>query len=522
MKCEHRRGSWKILAVILFAGVASASSAALAQTNYYYENPASADWDTTSNFWASPNIGSLPLGVWANGTTNIANLDNQGLSAVLLTMPSDITAQSLVLYTTTLNNPTSAGLVQYNIESINAINFSTYNNLILAGGSIVQAFTPNNKTGTINTFIDANIVAGSVASPTDLTITASGTPGSAGASSFGDTTVELTGVNTFKDLHIGGSIANINAFNTVAIDNPGGLPANSTVYFDGGSSAFAVNNSTSGNPADSPVTVQAGNFVINNTGNYSKGAFVVGVGATADNTLVINGGIIGAANNANPALDGIGQGDVQFSTGFSGALQTNALANNGTGLIILNGQSNYVGQTRFNAGISVTTSGPVQAYVRLGINNALPTTTDLIMSYTTGNGGNFDLNGFNQTVGSISTTVLNSPSYIFNSGGASGTTPSTLTIAGSDSPGAFNDAIDDADPNSSLNSLESPGTSALLTLVARWHGHDDSHQYQQRLFRWNPDPRRRSLGQRRSPARFFREPSGPSKRHYQRRHFGGV
>ena len=382
----------------------------------------------------------------------------------------DITAQSLVFYGAGLTTATSSGVVNYSIASTNT---SSYNNLIIAGGSIVQDFTPGNKVGTLNAVIDANIVAGSMASPADLTITATGTPGSTGASSFGDTTIDLTGVNTFANLHIGGSISNINAFNTVSIDNPAGLPAGSTVYFDGGSSALAVSNEGT----VQNVTVQAGNFVINNTGTYSKGQFIVAVGATAGNTLVINGGIIGASNNSNPALDGIGQGDVQIAVGFSGTLQTNsAVLNNGTGLVILNGQSNYVGQTRFNSGISPTTSGVVQSYVRLGINNALPTTTDLIMSYSTGNGGCFDLYGFNQAVGSISTTVLNSPSVVFNSGGSSGTTPSTLTISGSDSPGAFYDAIDDAESERCGELPLQPGHAAPDRPRAQRNRHHDSGQ----------------------------------------------
>ena len=245
------------------------------------------------------------------------------------------------------------------------------------------------------------------------------------------------------------------SYNTVAIGNSAGLPSNATVFFDGTFSGFAVDSPASG----TPVTVTAGNFVINNSSTYSFNSFVVGIGATAGNTLIINGGIIGIGTAA-------GTGDVQFSTGFSGTLDTDGdLTGNGTGLVILNGQSKYAGQTRFNSGISVTTSGTIQSYVRLGITNALPTTTDLIMSYTTGNGGNFDLYGFNQTVSSISTTVLNSPSVIFNSGGASGTTASTLTVNGSNSLGPFDDAIDDADPGAGVNSSASPGTSAPLTLV---------------------------------------------------------
>lgn len=454
-----------VLTTILLAFAALYSASALGQTNYYEVSPTGGNWDsgdTSNNIWATPNLSSTPLTDWVSGTANIANIDNEGQSLPTLKFTSDITAQSLVLYATTLNTVTSAAEVDYDLVSNDT---NSYNTLTLAGGTIVQDFAPSNTAGAISTEIDANVVAGSSASPTTLTVTGAGTYGSPGAASFGDTTLNLTGVNTFTNLHIGGAVAS-GAYNTVAIGNSAGLPlaysgptqTSGIVYFDGNQSAFAVDSPSSG----APVTLTAGNFVISNTGTYSLGTYVVGVGATAGNTLIINGGIIGVSGSHG----GVGQGDVQFSTGFSGTLDTDGdITDNGTGLVILNGQSSYAGQTRFNAGISPTVSGTKQAYVRLGINNALPTTTDLIMSFTTGNGGNFDLYGFNQTVGSISTTVLNSPSVIFNSGGASGTTPSTLTISGSDSPGPFNDAIDDADPNSAVNSFASPGTSAPLTLV---------------------------------------------------------
>ncbi len=404
----HLRRNLLSTFVLTFAAFTAAPL--FAQTNYYYENPSGTSaWDTVSPFWATPTQTS-PLTTWANGTTNIANITTDGATSVTLTLSSDITAQSLFLFPTTLTSPNSSNTATYTIAGSS--------NLILNSGQITQDYATGNQAGIIDTTIDDNVVAGTLLSPTNLIVTATGTVGSTKPAAFGDTTLDLAGANSFADLHIGGGISANGAvgFNTVFIDNSAGFASTTNLSFDGPNSAFGVNGSSA-----SPITITTNNIVINNPGSYSVGTFVVGIGATTGNTLDVNGAITG-------------KGDLQFSAGFSGD------SGLGTGTVILNSQSSYVGQTRFNAGISITVSGTTQATVQLGTNNALPTGTDLIMSFTVGNGGIFDLHGFNQTVGSISTTVAGSPSFITNNGNQL----STLTVSGTDSPAApFSDAIND-------------------------------------------------------------------------------
>lgn len=422
MKSDIQR-SGKILAVILSASAAlHAASAFAQQTNYYYINPNGGTWDTTSSVWGTTATSTTFI-PWVNGVNNIANITSDGSSAITLTLNNgDITAYELNFYPTTITSPGTSGTETYTL--------SGNNNLILSSGIINEDYpettaTPpkeNNSAGIINSEIDNNIIAGSVGSPTNLTVDAIGIVGSTGTGAFGDTTLNLKGSNTFTNLYIGGGVNGSGqiGYNTVMIDSTASLPAAANVYFTGTQSAFAINGSSS-----SPITVNANTFYINpGVSTYTKGAFIVGIGATTGNTLNINGQITGA-------------GDLQFSAGFSGD------SGLGTGTVVLNAQSNYAGETLFNAGVQTAVVGGVttvtQAIVQLGINNALPSGTDLVMTYTQGNGGIFDLHGFNQTIGSLSTVVNGGPSYITNYGSVL----STLTISGSDSPGAYNDTIID-------------------------------------------------------------------------------
>ncbi|MFN3951492.1 MAG: autotransporter-associated beta strand repeat-containing protein [Thermaurantimonas sp.] len=120
------------------------------------------------------------------------------------------------------------------------------------------------------------------------------------------------------------------------------------------------------------------------------------IGATSGNSLTVNSVISGSA-------------DLMFAAGSSG----------GAGTITLNTVHTYTGNTIFNAANS--------GVIRLGIDNALPTTTEVTMANSSGNGGIFDLNGYNQTIAALSN----------GAGGGSirnnGATASTLTINGSTS-----------------------------------------------------------------------------------------
>jgi fibronectin-binding autotransporter adhesin len=96
---------------------------------------------------------------------------------------------------------------------------------------------------------------------------------------------------------------------------------------------------------------------------------------------------IGASSGAELILDGVINGDasVRFASGNSG----------GGGLVLLNRQNSYGGHTTINNGSS--------GIIRLGIDNALPVTTELRFGNDDQNVGWLDLNGFDQEIAALET-----------------------------------------------------------------------------------------------------------------------
>jgi autotransporter-associated beta strand protein len=94
--------------------------------------------------------------------------------------------------------------------------------------------------------------------------------------------------------------------------------------------------------------------------------------------------------------------------------------------------------------------------VKLGIDNALPTGTNVTFGITSGAGGNLDLNGFNQEVASLASLASASGGIRNN---ASGTT-STLTVSGSGS-GSFGLVIADNTSGTGTVALVRSGTGTL-------------------------------------------------------------
>ena len=145
------------------------------------------------------------------------------------------------------------------------------------------------------------------------------------------------------------------------------------------------------------------------------------IGATSPNDITVNALITGTS-------------DLIFQTSSSGG---------GAGVITLNAANSYTGATIFNSGTSAT--------IKLGINNALPTTTNVIMGYLAGSGGILDLNGYNQEIASLS-GGLGGGSITNN-----GTSNDTLIISGSARPAAYSLVISD-------------GTTKKITLVRKGSG----------------------------------------------------
>jgi autotransporter-associated beta strand protein len=199
------------------------------------------------------------------------------------------------------------------------------------------------------------------------------------------------GANSSINFNLNGLITNNVRLDLVAPNATLSVPMTATA----GLNAVTYGNmSVSSNTTGAVLTSAA---TIDNTTLYPTA-----IGATSGNALTVNSVISGSA-------------PLMFGAGSSG----------GAGTVILNAANTYTGETRFNAAVG--------CFIRNGINNALPPTTNVIHPYSTSNGGIWDLNSFNQTIASL-TSLLGGGSITNNN---AGTGTSTLTINGSSSPAAF-------------------------------------------------------------------------------------
>ncbi len=148
---------------------------------------------------------------------------------------------------------------------------------------------------------------------------------------------------------------------------------------------------------------------------YTDGTFLTAIGGTtAGKTLTINGVISGNS-------------DVSFENGIAGG---------GSGNLVLGGASTYTGTTSINVN---------NATIMVTTNNALPTTTDVIVGTNSGLGAaTLDLNGFNQQIASLSDGSHTSATKLLNITVGPNGGNSTLTVSGSVTPsGNFSGSLSD-------------------------------------------------------------------------------
>ncbi len=154
-----------------------------------------------------------------------------------------------------------------------------------------------------------------------------------------------------------------------------------------------------------------------------------------------NGETYTPSTTFSTTFGGTGSGGLILSllTGDSDVdLSGSSLNGGGTGTLTLNGASTYTGNTTINAGT------PAAVSVVLGVSDALPTTTGLIVGTKTGVGVPvLDLNGKNQQLAYLADGAnVTAAKYLKFVNNAS--SPSVLTLGGSVSPGkAFSGYISD-------------------------------------------------------------------------------
>lgn len=179
-------------------------------------------------------------------------------------------------------------------------------------------------------------------------------------------------------------------------------------------------------------------------GNYTPGTFTTTIGGTTAGGLILGGAITGNS-------------DLDFSN--------NSITGGGTGYVQLNAASNYTGTT------TISTNAPTAtAYsIRLGIDNALPTSTGVVAGVKTGFGNAvLDMNGFNQQVGYIAdgNNAITRFLTITNQGAVG----STLTISGSVTPGnGFGGVIRDGATNA-ISVVKSGANTQIFTGINTYTG----------------------------------------------------
>ena len=280
------------------------------------------------------------------------------------------------------------------ITVTNSVNF-TLNGIISNGGLVKKGTNGTLTLGSNNTFdgavtISEGIVAitqpGALGSTLGITEVFGGTPG-----------------NTGTDLQLAGGIVVSNETLIMTSTNlSGGLRTRLT--------AASGSNSWTG-----PITLN---------GN-SINQFNVGAGASLSIEGAINGGAVGQ----QLFIRGTGFGYLNRPMNLDGT----AVYKHDIGTWTINTAGNVWGDT-------IVADGTL----RLGVNNALPITTRLLMGFTTFNRSYLDLNGYNQEVASLGMngtppiavqTITNSSSSVDSTFTFNGTNVSTFTGIFADSGG---------------------------------------------------------------------------------------
>ncbi len=340
--------------------------------------------------------------------------------------------------TVTINGTATLGLDDSGVDMTTATQNLTVN-------CPVQLVVPSNwsvATGRTATF------NGKISGYPGLTLNGAGTVALEAANTFsGDTTVSAgtlvandnSALGTGRLILNGGSLSNT-ASCTLA--NDVSLSANAAVSV-GASQTLTVNGSIAG--TGSLTKTGTGTLTLSGVNTFT-GTTIVSTGALAiDNTsalLTTFGVTLAGGTVLQPNLDGVvidapitvassgttatisaptnnpGGGVVSTLTldsvlaGSGNVTFLSSVAQNALSTVYLGAQSTYTGSTLLNTTASTdgtTTAGENQIIVKLGIQNALPTTT--VLTIDGGNGGGtgrfaeLNLNGFNQQLAGLTNIV---------------------------------------------------------------------------------------------------------------------
>jgi hypothetical protein len=373
-RCRRLNSSARVAAVLVWLCLAGAASA---DTQYWDTNNTAglqggtSTWDLTSTNW-NDSTGSGTRTTWTNGNDAVFSATS----------------------TTTFDSPTT----------------------IVAGSITVNS-------GFALTMTDNGFDAGG-AHPNTVDVTTVNLPGGATSVTFQAKMVGSHDLNLEDDTTSGANNVFVGLINGGKMGFTGSLNlmGNSTGITDW--SRRIEIQLTQTNVLPDAATI---NFIR----NWSQIAFTELQVKTFPNNIVLNpGSAINASSfvgmiGPNASLPSIADVNMTGQISGNGTLAFGVgVAGTGQGVITLSNNNTYTGNTQWIAGNAFA--------LRLGIDNALPTTTGLVFGINAVNGGAFDMNGHDQTVASLSTSTSGTQQggIVNNQAGGSPHT-SVLTINGS-------------------------------------------------------------------------------------------
>ena len=337
-------------------------SAAMAVLTAVNVNAASTD------VWQGGSSGSwLTAGNWTlglPGTTDIAQFGTNGTATTI----------GISMSGATNNGANNEAVGAIDILSTRGAALTINNSSSTVGGTL----TLNGATVTLN---DSSTLADVILhNNSSKNLTLSNGSSQAMNVALGDATNNIISLEGSGNITINSNITEVNAGSKITITGGGT-----------GVTTFAGTNSFSGG-----LVIQGNTLQVSSDANLGA--------ALASNSITINGGTLlattGFTMSANRDLLLGSTGALSVGSGqtlvYNGAIKdlsgnTGNFTKVGTGGVQLGGVSSYSGTTTINQGLVQLTSG----------NNRLPTATDVIMS-TSSTSAKLDLNGFSQTINSIS------------------------------------------------------------------------------------------------------------------------